>query len=256
MRFFVVLLLMTVFSVKTLCAAESKAFKLTYNADWPPYSSGPAEQVDGILPALLRTIIESNLGMPVVSVGAPWKRAQHMVQEGTADGMVTVPTKERLLHSIRSKNIVYKLEMKPAVRNGSAAHYKLSANPTVETLRSLNVCDILGNGWAARFFHENAIKYQTVANVATCLNMVEKGRMDVVIQPAASIASEIKMAGHKDRLTVLPITFGQMDFTLLVSKKSSHGAKFVEQFDATLARMKENGTYDAEIEKLMENTGR
>ena len=233
--------------VSSGAAAE---LKMTYNSDWPPYSEGVGDKVSGILPELMTEIVENRMGIKVSHHGYPWKRVQRAVELGKLDAMVTVPTKARLDYAESSKSIVYTIQMHPIVVRGSSTETKINASPTPATLRSLKVCDIIGNGWGKRFAATNEIAPIMATKVSNCLRMIAKGRVDVSIQSLAVATRQIGAEKLDDELAILPIPYGQMKFTLLVSKQSKLEPGFMEEFDKTLNEMIEDGSYDALVKRL------
>lgn len=225
-------------------------FKLSYNSDWPPYSSGVGEKVTGILPKLLTEIIEKRMKVPVSNSGSAWKRAQLQVERGRLDGIVTVPTDKRLVYSRSSENSVYTLEMKAVVKYNGAASEQLTKFPEIDTFHKLRVCEILGNGFGENFYRQRKIKYVTASNVQACFRMMSKNRVDVIIQPVASAKASIAALKLGNSLKILPKDYTKMEFTLLLSKKSKFGSKFLKEFDATVTAMKNDGSYDKLVARL------
>ncbi|MBT3916911.1 MAG: transporter substrate-binding domain-containing protein [Rhodospirillaceae bacterium] len=232
---------------------KAEPVKLSYNSDWPPYSSGVGKSVAGILPNVMREIIEKRMGFRVLQTGSPWKRVQLQVKKGLSDAFVTVPTKTRLDYAYSSNNIVYSLEMRAIVKKDSTAHDSLKNDPGIQTFNKLRVCDILGNGFAKNFYGKHKIDYMTASNVQACLRMENIGRADVLIQPMATATSAIKSFGLEKVLITLPKIYAQMDFTLLLSKKSNLGAGFIKKFDAALTQMKKDGSYNELLLRLRKN---
>ena len=216
-------------------------FKMAYNSDWPPFSSGAGKDVGGILPDLLQHLLADKLGMDTSHAGFPWKRAQHTVKTGKLDALLTVPTGARLAWSQSSKSVVYEVEMRAVVKRGSKADMALSANPHPAALADFKVCDILGNGWGSRFMKTNKIPFETASNVSRCMDMITKGRMDVTVQSVAVANQNIHEANLDEDLRILPNTYGAMAFTLLVSKKMKGAGAFLKKFDALVSEMKSDG---------------
>jgi|TARA_B100002003_G_scaffold123387_1_gene113940 hypothetical protein len=55
-------------------SAGAEPIKLAYNSDWLPYSFSVGKSVAGILPDVMREIIEKRMGQRIVQTGSPWKR--------------------------------------------------------------------------------------------------------------------------------------------------------------------------------------
>jgi len=233
-------------------AASEQPFKLSYNSDWPPYSSGVGREVNGILPKLMTAIIGHRMGMKIVHRGYPWKRAQKVVETGQFDAFVTVPTKARLVYANSSNSVVYTIEMRPVVASGGAAEHKIGASPSPEVLKGLKLCEIIGNGWGKRFSEKNGLTPLMATKVASCLRMIANGRVEVTIQSPAVANRQIKAENLGRALSVLPNPYGVMKFTLLVSKKSAFGHKFITAFDKTMDAMTNDGTYQALVQRLVQ----
>lgn len=238
-------------------SASGKAdeFKITYNADWPPYSSGSMEKVRGILPDLLNEIIGNRMGYTLRHGGYPWKRAQAQIESGAWDGIVTFPSKTRLTYTHSSKNIVYTLIQRPVVLKGSLAEQTLVTNPNIEQLKNMRVCMMIGDGWSKSFFEANNIPFISATDTQACLRMVARGRTDVFLHPEAAVNMNAHEANLKDELNHLPGIFGTMGFTLLLSKKSRYAnTDFMERFDTVLETMSNDGSLELLIADLNNKT--
>lgn len=236
--------------------AASAELRMSYNSDWPPYSSGVGETVQGILPDLMTEIVEGRMGMKVRHLGYPWKRVQRAVELGSLDAMVTVPTDARLNYARSSRETVYTVEMRPVVVRGSGAEQQIGDAPVPATLRRLRVCDIIGNGWGKRFAAEHGLSPVMATKAVSCLRMVARGRADITIQATAVANKEIATEALQDRLSVLPVLLGSMKFTLLLSRRSALDDEFMDKFDQTVRDMMADGTYQALIERLQSGGGR
>jgi len=230
-------------------------FKITYNADWPPYSSGSMEKVRGILPDLLDEIIGNRMGYAVRHGGFPWKRAQAQIESGAWDGIVTYPSGNRLTYTHSSKNIVYTLKQRPVVLKNSNAERTLSNNPNVEQLKSMRVCMMIGDGWSKHFYETNNIPFISATDTQACLRMVARGRTDVFLHTEAAVNMNAREANLGDELTHLSDIFGTMNFTMLLSKKSRYAnTNFIERFDGILETMISDGSLESLIASLNNKT--
>jgi len=246
-------MIMSIFTQNTLLKAGEIPLRLAYNSDWPPYSSGIGQEVTGILPALMDEILVNRMGVVVEHHGAPWARVQHYVENGIMDAFITVPTEKRLQYATSSESIVYRFEMHPIVKIGSQAEEMLLSAPTVETLKTLKVCDMLANGWANNFYATHEITFHAVEDAATCLRLIDSDRLDVIIQPSAVGLMSIRQQSQEDRLRPLDHVYGRMEFTLLLSKQSPSFSALLPRFDATVAAMKADGSYDRIVSGLIQN---
>ena len=244
-------ILLTAFSLFLFSGTSwAKNLKVGFNADWAPYSVGSAEAVEGILPDLIREVLIKQMGMPVDVVGYPWARVQNLVENGSIDAFVSVPTAPRLEYALSSSETVYEVKMRTTVMRNSPAEKLLRDNPHPDVLKALRYCDILGNGWGKAYAHKHGITPVIGRKVVSCLRMVQKGRADVVLQASVVTGREIAAQNLSEHLVTLPTVYGTMSFTFLLSKKSSFGQTFIDRFDATLKRMKEDGSYSRLIARL------
>lgn len=231
-------------------AAAAEEITFSYNSDWPPFSYGAGKTVKGILPSLMDEIVGRRMGLTVSHHGSAWKRAQLNVERGKLDGFITVPTDKRLQFATRSKSIVYRFEMRAVTKTGTKADLVLQQNNGIEAIRRFKVCDIVGNGWGQNFFSKHKVPYVTASNLAACIRILNKERVDVSIQSTGAVTSELAANGLSDKIKIHPKIFGGMDFALMVSKKSSIEPAFLEEFDRTVGAMIKDGSYDKLIDRL------
>lgn len=226
------------------------SISIAFNSDWPPYSFGSGDSVDGILPRLAKAILEENMGVKTTVIGLPWKRVQRGVEKGAYDAMITVPTNRRLDYARSSGETVFILDMRPIVRKGADIPDLLPRERTAGALKSLRVCDILGNGWAENFYRNLNVGYETASTVESCLRMISGGRADILVQPTDVAARQIAKSGLDGTLEILPHALESMKFTLLISKLSKHGDEFIERFDQLLARLREDGRFSRILSRV------
>ena len=140
--------------------------------------------------------------------------------------------------------------MRAVVKKDSTAPESLINDPGIETFNKLRVCNILGNGFTKSFYFKHKINFMTTSNVLACLHMENIGRADVLIQPLAIANTAIGSFGLEKVLITLPKIYAQMDFTLLLSKKSNLVMEFIKKFDAALTQMKNDGSYNELLLRL------
>lgn len=230
--------------------ASDKAISFSYNSDWPPYSSGIGENVQGILPTLIDEIVGNRMDMSVTHYGSPWARAQHYVESGQYDAMITVPTEKRKSYARTTEQIVYTFKMRPIVKSGSETEKLLATAPSVNALRTLRICDLIENGWAKHFYSTHDIDYYAAADTASCLRLITSDRMDVMIQPAAIGFKSIAEEHMQAEVATLDHVFGFMKFNILLSNNSKLEDGFLKLFDATVREMIADGSYDTLINNL------
>ncbi len=235
-------------------AYAQDTIRISYNSDWPPYSFGVGENVQGVLPDLMKILFEDHLGVKVIHGGFPWKRAQEVVRTGVFDAMVTYPSAKRLEYAHSSENVVYHLRQRPIVKKGSKAESKLTANPAVGELGNHKVCVMIGDGWSHSFYQKHNISFRTAKDTQGCLRLVANGRLDVFLHMEAAANHNMRLSETTDKLTHLPVVLGDLPFTLLVSKKTPDAQKLIRRFDALVGQKIEDGYYDDMVSGLDRKT--
>ncbi|WP_169543579.1 substrate-binding periplasmic protein [Sneathiella aquimaris] len=222
-----------------------------YANEWAPISEGNGKQVRGILPGLIEEIIQKRLGIDVIHKGVPWGRAQEEIERGTADAFVTTPTPTRKKYAIPSDQNVLYVPFEAFVRKGSSAENSLKSGRPLTALKNTGFCDLLGNGWAVEFYRARKIDYQIAPTIDSCLNMLSRGRTDIVIHATPVTQLFIKKLGFTNEIVRISHVYSESPkFPLLISKKSKFGADFLERFDQTLADMKKTSEYDDLLQEL------
>ena len=102
-----------IFLLSRSLSAGAEPIKLAYNSDWLPYSFSVGKSVAGILPDVMREIIEKRMSQRIVQTGSPWKRVQLQDKKGLADAFVTVPTMTRLTYALSKKILSIRLRCAP-----------------------------------------------------------------------------------------------------------------------------------------------
>lgn len=212
---------------------DTSHFRIAYNESWPPYSAGKGDQVEGLIVTLLEEIITTKLGIPVLSYGFPWKRAQAEVQMGRFDAFITVPTDERLKYTISSQNIIFKIKMVAVMKSNSINAIRLLSDTQEKQLNQYKICDTLGNGWGKNFYQKLGINVTLTNDIDACLRMIKADRIDLSIQSERSLNTNDYLNSNRQNFVILPEAFGVMSFTLMLSKNSQFGEAFIEKFDNT-----------------------
>lgn len=128
--------------------ASQQRFTFVAWDDYAPFCFREGGELKGIFVDILRTALETDLGLPVVIEGYPWARSQTLVKDGLADAFLTVPTPERLRYSkpleppvIIQRSVVYTSMSNP--ERAAVAGIRSLADA-----RSFPLVSYLGNGWA------------------------------------------------------------------------------------------------------------
>ncbi|MCZ4280178.1 transporter substrate-binding domain-containing protein [Kiloniella laminariae] len=219
---------------------------MAYAETWAPISSGQGPSVEGILPSIIDEVISRRMGIEVEHQGLPWARAQEMVRSGGVDAFITTPTMERMAFSSSSTGVVFTLRFQPVVRKGSEEERLLRTEEDLTRyLASRRYCDVLGNGWATRFYKDKALAYVVVPTIDICLKHLAEGKADIVVHATPVVQNFMNQLDLTDEIVILQLIMASSpDFPLLLSKKSSFGKGFLDKFDETLAEIKALGIWE------------
>ena len=226
-----------VFSLLLCHFTYATEIKVVYANQWHPYSVGNRGDVKGILPDLIEKILSEKLNYSVRHIGVPWNRAQSMVRSGEADAFVTAVTAERLSYSKSNSKSLHKLNYQAFALEGSRVQKVLAGDPDLQgKSRSLRFCDVIGNSWADAFYRTKKIELHTVTTIIGCLKMLQRNRQDVVIHSVDVIESILAKEPSLNLIIKSPYLYEEIDFHLLVSKKSAHLYPILDQVDEVLKK--------------------
>ena len=222
-----------------LAFADREPLVMAYSEDAPPVSWTDNGIARGIFIDVVDEVVTRRLGIPVSHTVAPWARAQQLVKNGLADGLVTVASEARKSFMNVGLVPVQTHSNRIIVR---ANHPRLNDIEAVDHVKSLAPFHIgvqLGNGWAK----ENLVDMQVteVASIELLLKMAAAERIDLVLQGDAVALFYRKQLGYTDKLVVLPHVFESFDFNFMVRKNSQY-ADLPAQFDSELQKMIDDGS--------------
>ena len=246
MQIFICLLLTFVLTLDPASARERKAFHWADDVDYPPLIYvGTDGKLAGIFYEIMTEAFH-RLGIPLKVETYPWPRAQKIVADGKADGMVTVLTEERKSFLLGSDPILIASEHIFVNRNNPRIKEIMSIR-SLKEIRPFRVVETIGSGWTK----ENlpAVNITWVPNMDSAFNMLIKGRADIFIANgftgAAFIRKKIKEGrsfseGYK-RIVTNPYPLRKVAFRLLI-RKDSPFVGIIDEFNKVIHRMKEDGT--------------
>ena len=209
-------------------AAGNRPFVWADDEDyWPAIFRGEDGKPAGIFNDIL-TEVFARLEIPLKKSVYPWKRAQLLVKNGDADGMVTVYTKERKTFAVAT-DPVWEVGESLFFRRDNPNACKILKVNSFNDLKGLTLVDTMGSGWTKDNFDAHGIKNVIwVPDVDSAFNMLAKGRADAFIMfnlNAYNILSrkrarEIDTEGGFHNIVAITPTFATLPFQLLIRKDS------------------------------------
>ncbi len=171
-------LLLALFLAYGPASAGKRAFHWVDDEDYPPLIyRGKDGKPAGIFYEIMTEAFH-RLNIPLKVELYPWVRAQKIVAEGKADGMVTVLTKERKRLFLGSDPILLVCEQIFANKNNPRIEEIMSIR-SLEEIKPFKVVEVIGSGWTK----ENLKGFNViwVPNMDSAFNMLIKGRADIYI---------------------------------------------------------------------------
>lgn len=201
----------------------------------------------GLFIDILERVLVQELGMGLVLEPYPWKRAQKQVEDGNADFLISVPTRERLLYSIASDEPLLKMHLHV---------YTYAGHPQLDRIRKISTpMDIIalhltpvtneGNGWHKENIDALGIKTLYVPNDGNLVQFLAKRRADIMIDAPITMNHLIRQYGLTADIVQTDVRFGPVNFHLLMSRKSRH-VDLMPQINTAIGKMAADGT----LEKL------
>lgn len=190
--------------------------------------------------------------IPLEAKVYPWARAQKLVKDGDADGMVTVLTERRKAFLKASDPILLVSEHIFADKNNPRID-KIMAIRSLKQLKSYKVVETLGSGWTKQTL--KGVDITWVPEMDNAFSMLIKGRVDIYIANGYTGVDFIKRkinnndSSLKDYTSIItnPYPLKTIAFRLLV-RKDSPFVTMLDQFNQTINHMKMDGTVEHIIE--------
>jgi polar amino acid transport system substrate-binding protein len=175
----------------------------------------------------------------------PWGRCQENVRLGELDGLLTVPTTERLEYTVTNKTPFY---VKHRHLFTYAGHPRLDAIRSVKTIddiaqKGLSVITYVGNGAFNREISSYDIKVYTTTTIPRIWKMLAIKRGDIVIEWPTGAWENIRRLGLEGKIIETESVLESLPFHLLI-RKGHPLAKRTGEFEATFRQMKQDGTMD------------
>ena len=230
--------------------AAKRPLFIAYPDFWPFFTQDADGTMTGFFYDIVNTALSERMGLDVRWNEYPWTRCQKNVREGKSDAMITVPTPERLEYSLSHPTPFYLKSIKIFTYAG---HPRIEEIKTIETLDDIKKLDLSvltysGNGWHQKHVSSKGIRSIETHNRKGVWDMLDHERGDLVIEWPGAAWPAIDKHNLSERIKEVDVVLESMPFHLLVSKKSDY-SDILPEFEATLAKMKADGTIDRILKK-------
>ncbi|NPA24503.1 MAG: amino acid ABC transporter substrate-binding protein [Deltaproteobacteria bacterium] len=246
MKIVTCLLLMLVLMCNSAYAAEKKPFHWVDDADYPPLIyRGTNGKPKGIFYEIMTEAFH-RLDIPLKVEVYPWARAQKIVTDGKADGMITVLTDSRKKIFLGSDPILLVSEHIFVNKNNHRIK-EIMAIRSLKAILPFKVVETIGSGWTDEELNGAHIIW--VPRMDNAFNMLIKNRADIFIANGFTGAAFIKKKtregssyseGYKNIITN-PYPLRTIAFRLLIRKDSSF-TNIIDRFNETIHRMQMDKT--------------
>ena len=202
--------------------AESRPVFLALS-EWVPMAyEDDRGQPQGLLVEIVREVVEREMGLTLAVKFLPWVRAQKEVEFGQSDVLITVPTEERLAYALASDRPFYRLPLFIYTYKDHLLLPRINQIRTVSDIKSLKLVPVtnLGNGWHREHIDAYGINTHYAAKEANILQLLALKRGDIVIDAAVPTNFLIRKYGLGQKVVQTACRFSQVDFHLLVGRKS------------------------------------
>ena len=222
-------------------SATPGPIKLVFFEDYAPFSYSENGVLKGIYIDMAREIFDHGLKIPVEVEGYPWARAQAMVQQGLADGFITVSTDERR---------AYAEVVEPSVLENRFVLYTSRTNPElaqVQAVRTLaeakrfRQATYLGSGWAKVHLDPETIDWSPT--LESMLPLITGKTRYVLIDVDLVVNRVLRQQGLETKVWVGPV-LDTASIHLFLGRKSAF-AGLVPRISQVIADLKASGRLDA-----------
>ena len=248
--FFLVLALM----INSANAEEKKPFHWVDDADYPPLIYRGADGKPAGIFYEIMTEAFHRLNIPLKVETYPWARAQKIVADGKADGMVTLLTDARKPFFLASESILPVSEHIFVSRSNPRIQEIMDIR-SLKAIQPFKVVETIGSGWTKEKL--KGVNITWVPTMDNAFLMLIKGRADIFITNGFTGAEFLKKKikegnayseGYKSIITN-PYPLRTVVFRLLV-RKDSPFVKIIDRFNEIIRQMRKDKT----IQRILEGT--
>lgn len=217
-------------------AADLKVAALT---GWPPFS-GEALPNNGFSNDVTKTALE-RMGHDVTVKMMPWARALEMTKRGKFQVLPSVWYNEK-----RAEELAF---TKPIASNKIVFIKQKNDDFDFEDLGSLkgkSVGIVQGYDYSGDFLNADHFSRQSANSMLTNVRKLLGGRIDLTLgdELVARYAINKNMPNRADKVAYTDGALSENKLHVTFSKKLDNAAALVESFNAEIAEMREDGTYD------------
>ncbi|RED49636.1 substrate-binding periplasmic protein [Aestuariispira insulae] len=207
-------------------------------------------QAKGIYVELMKELIVKELGREIRFRQRPWKRAQHEVEIGAADLLITLPTERRREYALISDQPVFPLYFAIYTYADHPRLIEINKINSVQDIAKLDLLAVtnLGNGWHKANVQDKGVRTYVAPSDRNIAGVLALKRADIMIDITVTMNHVISKQGLTDKLTLTDVRFGPTHMYLMLGKKSPF-THLMPEIEAALVRMRQDGRMERIVEQ-------
>jgi polar amino acid transport system substrate-binding protein len=227
-------------------ASAREALRIAYPVFQPFHWVNDQGQMQGLFYDIITEALEKRMGIAVIWTAYPWIRCQENLKTGVDDIILTVPTAERSVYTITHQHPFYEKPLNLFTYKGHARMDAIRRIGGIGDLASsgLKVITYSGNGWNSKHIRSQGIRTYETPYLESVWRMLAQKRGDLVIEWPPSAWPMISRLNLDQQIIDTGFTITAMPFHLLL-RKGAADPTMLQAFDATVQRMKADGTISA-----------
>ncbi len=213
-------------------------------SDWPPYVETTAPN-GGIAIELVRTALD-RIDYDIALVDEPWSRTLEGASIGVYDALATAWYSEQRANTFLFSKPYLVNQIKFIKRRGSPFQFR-----TMDDLKGQVIGIVKDYAYDDRFDNARGLTRFVNNHVLENLLLMLQGQVDVTLDDEVVLQYEITkyMANSRDQFEILPKPFATRGLCFAMNRQHPKAKEIISAFDAEIAEMRGDGTYDRIIAK-------
>jgi polar amino acid transport system substrate-binding protein len=223
----------------TTTATQAADLKVAALTGWPPFS-GKDLPGKGFSNDVVKTALE-RMGHTVTVKMMPWARALKMTQAGKYEVLPSVWHSEERAKTLAFADPIAQNKIVFLKRKDDDFQYA-----GLDSLSGKTVGIVQGYDYSEKFLNDEGFSRQKANSLMTNVRKVLGGRIDLTLgdELVARYAINQEIPERADQIAYTDEGLSKKDLHVTFSRKLDNSDELVSAFNAELAEMREDGTYD------------
>jgi len=218
--------------------------------EWPPFS-GENLPGGGITAEILTKVFEDAGYQPKILI-LPWTRIEKWAQSGKLDVMGNLYYIDEIAVWARYSDPYYQSKIGFVGLRGRSISWSALVD-----LKGFNIGVGRGYSFGSEFDHAGYLHKTVIPVTANGMRMMLEGRLDLVIDSEEVIRYHLAhdFSAEAKEFQILAPPLFERPISIGVAKNNSRGPQIIEDFNRSLARLRENGTIERIISHHVADLG-